>query len=200
MYSKKWLTNLALAFVCHAMATIVSAHELEPSTRVIAGNGGDFILQSFDGPVSLEQYRGNVVLLFFGYTSCPDICPIALSVLSRVFSKLETQELDRVKALFVSLDPDRDTLELLRKYTSYFHWNIIGVTDSTEVINQITEDYGVTYERKEMSDSPIGYVILHTLDILVVNGEGRLLKKRFQPATSTEDIVAYVRILLSENQ
>ncbi len=199
MYSKKWLINLALALVCQGtLATIVAAHEL--STREIAGNGGDFILQSFDGPVSLEQYRGNVVLLFFGYTSCPDICPIALSVLSNVFSKLEAQELERVTALFVSLDPGRDTPELLRKYTSYFHRNIIGVTDRTEVINQITDNYGVVYERKEVSSSPIGYVISHTLDILVVNGEGQLLERRIQPATSTEDIVAYVKRLLSENQ
>jgi protein SCO1/2 len=199
MCSKKWLTSLALAFVCQvALATIASAQEL--STKEIAGNGGDFTLQSFSGPVSLEQYRGNVVLLFFGYTSCPDICPIALSVMSNVFSKIEVQELERVKALFVSLDPDRDTPELLRKYTGYFHPNIIGVTDRIEVINRITKNYGVTYEKIEMPSSPIGYVINHTLDILVVNQKGQLLDARIKPATSTEDIVAYVRRLLSEDQ
>ena len=198
MYSKKWLTNLALVIVCQgALATTVSAHEL--STREIADHGGDFTLQSFDGPISLEQYRGNVVLLFFGYTSCPDICPIALSVLSNVFSKLEVQELEKIRALFVSLDPDRDTLEILRKYTGYFHPNIIGVTGRIEEINHVTKNYGVTYEKNEVASSPIGYVINHTLDILVVNRQGQLLETRIKPATSTEDIVAYIRNLLGNH-
>jgi protein SCO1/2 len=198
MCSKKWLINLVQAFVCQAaLATTVCAHGL--SAPQVAGHGGDFTLQSFDGPVSLEQYRGKVVLLFFGYTSCPDVCPIALSVLANVLSELEAQELERVKALFVSLDPGRDTPELLHKYTDYFHPNIIGVTDRTEVIDHITSDYGVIYEREERSSSPLGYVIYHTSDILVVNAEGRLLDRRIQPATSAEDIVAYVRSLLNEN-
>ena len=199
MYSKKWLTNLALILVCQAaLVTSVFAHGI--STPEIVGRGGDFTLQSSDGPISLEQYRGNVVLLFFGYTSCPDVCPITLSVLSSAFSKLETQELEKIRALFVSLDPDRDTLEILRKYTGYFHPNIIGVTDRIEVIDQITKNYGVTYEKNELAGSPIGYVINHTPDILVVNRQGRLLEARIKPASSAEDIVAYVRRQLSENQ
>jgi len=199
MYSKKWLTNLSLILVCQvALATSVFAHEI--STLEIAGRGGDFTLQSSDGPISLEQYRGNVVLMFFGYTSCPDVCPITLSVLSSAFSKLEAQELERVTALFVSLDPDRDTPEILEKYTGYFHPNIIGVTDRIEVIHQITENYGIDYEKNELASSPIGYVINHSLDILVIDQQGRLLESRIKPATSAEDIVAYVRRQLDENQ
>jgi len=199
MCSKKWLTNLALILVCQAaLATSVFAHGI--SAQEIAGRGGDFTLQSFDGPISLEQYRGNVVLMFFGYTSCPDVCPITLSVLSSAFSKLEAQELERVTTLFVSLDPDRDTLELLEKYTGYFHPNIIGVTGHIEVINQVTKNYGVTYEKYEVASSPIGYVINHSLDILVIDQQGRLLDSRIKPATSAEDIVAYVRRQLDENQ
>ena len=195
---KKWLTNLVLAIVIQgAMATFVAAHGL--STPEISGRGGDFTLRSWDGPVSLKQFRGKVVLLFFGYTSCPDVCPMTLSVLSNVFSKLEAQEQEKVTALFVSLDPDRDTPELLRKYTDYFHPNIIGVTDRIEVINQIAEDYGVAYERKNISSSPIGYVINHTLDLLVIDAQGHLLDTRIEPATSTEDIVAYIRNLLGNH-
>ena len=199
MYSKKWLTNLALILVCQvALVTSVFAHDI--STLEIAGRGGDFTLQSSDGPISLEHYRGNVVLMFFGYTSCPDVCPITLSVLSSAFSKLEAQELERVTALFVSLDPDRDTPEILGKYTGYFHPNIIGVTDRIEVIDQITENYGIAYEKNELASSPIGYVINHSLDILVIDQQGRLLESRIKPAASAEDIVAYVRRQLDENQ
>jgi protein SCO1/2 len=198
MCSKKWLTNLALALIFQgALATTVSAHEL--STREIAGHGGDFTLQSFDGPVSLEQLRGKVVLLFFGYTSCPDVCPATLAVLSKVFSKLEVRELERVTALFVTLDPERDTLDLMKKYTGYFHANIVGVTGSKQVIDQITADYGVAYERKEETSSSLGYTIRHTLDVLVVNQKGQLMDARIRPTTSTDDILVYLRKLLGSN-
>ncbi len=197
---KNWIINLIAALLVQAaLATNVVAHDLS-NQAVTIGRGGDFTLHSFDGPVSLEQLRGKVVLLFFGYTSCPDICPTTLAVLSNVFSKLEAQELERVVALFISLDPDRDTLELLRKYTGYFHPNIIGVTDCLEALNQITEDYGVAYKREEKPDSPLGYVINHTLDVLVVNPEGQLLDTRIRPATSTEDILAYLKKLLGSSQ
>ena len=199
MCSKKWISRiLAAVVVQYALAVLPAiAHEL--STKEIVGRGGDFTLHSFDGPVSLKQLRGKVVLLFFGYTSCPDVCPLTLSVLSQVFSKLSADELDKVTALFVSLDPDRDTLEALRKYTGYFHPNIVGVTDRKEVIDVVTEKYGVVYERVEKSSSPIGYVILHTLDMLVVNRRGELLDTRISPATRVDDIAEYVKSLLGSN-
>jgi len=199
MCSKKWISKiLAALVVLYSMAAIPAiANELPTTER--AGHGGDFTLHSFDGPVSLKQFRGNVVLLFFGYTSCPDVCPLTLSVLSKVFSKLSADELERVTALFVSLDPDRDTLEMLRKYTGYFHPNIVGVTDRKAVIDAVTEKYGVVYKRVEKSSSPIGYVILHTLDMLVVDRRGKLLDTRISPTTRVEDITEYVKDLLASN-
>jgi protein SCO1/2 len=199
MCSKKWISRIlaAIAVLCALAVVPAIAHELP--TKEKAGRGGDFTLHSFDGPVSLKQFRGKVVFLFFGYTSCPDVCPLTLSVLSRVFSQLSADELERVTALFVSLDPDRDTLELLRKYTGYFHPNIVGVTDRKAVIDEVTEKYGVVYERVEKSSSPIGYVILHTLDMLVVDGRGELLDTRISPTTKVEDITEYVKDLLGSN-
>ena len=195
---KKWDINLIAASVLlSALVTNVSAHDL--STQALVGRGGDFTLQSHDGPVSLQQFRGKIVLLFFGYTSCADICPTTLAILSNVLSKLGVQELDKIATLFVSLDPDRDTPELLQKYTGYFHPNIIGITDRVEVLNQVTEDYGVVYERKEKAGSALGYVISHPFDILVVNQEGKLLESRIQPATSSDDIHAYLKSLLGRS-
>ncbi len=196
---KKWAIKLIAVLVLQtALLTNVNAHGLS-STQVLTGSGGDFTLRSSNGPVALEQFRGKVVLLFFGYTSCPDICPTTLAVLSNVFSKLEARELDKINALFISLDPERDNLELLEKYAGYFHPNIIGATDSVEVLNQVTEQYGVAYERKEKAGSPLGYVISHTLDVLVVDREGKLLDTRIRPTTSSDDILAYLRKLLSNS-
>jgi len=192
---KKWVSSFLVTTVLQAaLTTMVRAHAL--STLELADHGGDFTLQSFDGPVSLEQLRGKVVLIFFGYTSCPDVCPTTLANLSNVFSKLEVQELERVIALFITLDPERDTPYLMKKYTGYFHANIIGVTGDKRVIDQITEDYGVAYERKEKASSSLGYIINHTVDILVINQEGQLMDSRIRPVSSTDEILVYLRKLL----
>lgn len=195
MCLKKWHSNLVLTIVClTVLTTTVAGDSLStPDTRF---PGGDFTLQSIHGPVSLNQYRGNVVFLFFGYTSCPDVCPLALSILSSAFSGLDPEELGKTRALFVSLDPERDTPELLRRYTGFFHPNIVGVSGQIEIIDQIAGNYGVVYKRKQRPESAIGYSISHTPDILVVNGEGQLLRARIEPATSSDDIVAYLRRLL----
>ena len=194
---KNWITKLlAVLLIQLSLLTNVFAHELEDAS-VSPGRGGNFSLHSIDGLISLEQFRGKLVLMFFGYTSCPDICPTTLAALSNVFSKLDEHELGKITALFISLDPSRDTPELLHKYTGYFHPNIIGVTDRVDVLNQLTENYGVAYERKEKPGSPLGYVISHTLDVLVVNRQGQLLETRIQPAASSEDILAYLRKLLA---
>ena len=198
MYLTKWINSFCIVFVLQAvLATNATADEF--STQLSHNPGGEFTLISSQGSVSLSQYRGKVVLLFFGYTSCPDVCPTTLSTLSRVFARLNEDELDKTKALFISLDPDRDTPELLQKYTGYFHPSIIGVTTNVEVLKQVTELYGVAYERKEKASSPLGYVINHTFDVLVVNREGKLLDTRIRPTTSSDDILAYLKTLLGSS-
>ena len=187
----KFILALALQSV---ITTAVLASEL--SARVDEDHGGDFSLQAHDGPISLEQYRGRVVLIFFGFTSCPDICPIALSVISRVFTELDAEELEKVGALFVSLDPERDTAEVLLEYTGYFHPGIVGINGQIDDIKRFATSYGIRFERKEMANSPIGYVINHPPDILVVDRNGQLLESRIKPKHSVAEIVAYIRSLL----
>lgn len=139
------------------------------------GKGGDFTLQSPDGPLSLSDLRGKVVLIFFGYTSCPDVCPISLARINASFSALSKRELDDVRALFITLDPERDTIERLAKYTGYFNANIIGLRDDTAGIDKVTRQYGIKYSRDPMPGSALGYSISHPTDILLVDREGRLV-------------------------
>lgn len=193
MCLKKWLSCLLLV-IMQCMAT-GSAADVAAGTEVHAA-GGDFTLSSTDGPLALSDLRGKVVLMFFGYTSCPDVCPITLAVISRVFAAMTPQEQEKLAALFVSLDPERDTPDRLRQYTEYFHPKIVGVTDRQEIIQQVLKDYGVRYERKEKPDTALGYVISHTVDILVVDRNGRLQQKRIPPSTGVDDITAYVRSLM----
>jgi len=190
------LSRFIIAIALQGMiTTALLASEL--SARVDEDFGGGFSLQAPNGPVSLEQYQGRVVLIFFGFTSCPDICPIALSVISRVFTELDSEEIEKVGALFVSLDPERDTPEVLLEYTGYFHSGIVGLTGPIEDITQFATSYGIRFERIVRASSPIGYVINHSPDILVVDQNGQLLESRIRPDHSVDEILVYIRSLLS---
>ena len=158
----------------------------------------DFMLDSPEGALSLKDLRGNVVLLFFGFTSCADVCPISLATISHAFSYLNDDELKKSKSLFISLDPERDTLEKLKKYTGYFHPNIIGVTGTMEELGMVAEIYGVKFEKKESPDSALGYVIYHSSKIFVIDPHGDL-QKTFQHNTDARLLSNQIKILLENN-
>lgn len=136
--------------------------------------GGDFTLQSAAGAVSLQDLRGKVVLLYFGYASCPDVCPNALSYLAQALNGLNEDELARVQGLFVSVDPKRDTPAELAEYAAYFHPNLIGVTGSQEAIAQVAELYGAQYYEVEVEDSPLGYSVNHSSVTYLITQDGTL--------------------------
>ena len=137
--------------------------------------GGDFTLQSVEGPVSLGDHRSKVVLLFFGYTSCPDICPLSLLRIGHCLSSLEQEQAEQVSALFVTLDPGRDTAERMRQYAGFFHPGIVGLTGNAEAIDDVTARYGITWERKSAPRSALGYSIAHPDTILLVDPDGTLV-------------------------
>lgn len=192
-----WLFKLFLIIAISASMTSANANNL--SFKASQNPGGNFTLQSLEGPVSLDQFHGQIVLLFFGFTSCPDVCPTALANISRVFNQLNDDELNQVDALFISLDPERDNFELLSKYTGYFHKRITGVTGQIETVSQMADNYGIKFERRVMESSPIGYVIDHSPDILIINRNGQLLESRITPRLGTDETVSFVRSLLGDS-
>ena len=159
----------------------------------------DFTLDSPEGALSLKDLRGNVVLIFFGFTSCPDVCPISLSTISHAFSYLTDDELKRSRTLFISLDPERDTMERLKKYTGYFHPNIIGVTGTMKELVRVADIYGVKFEKKETPDSALGYLIYHSAKIFVIGTQGEL-RKTFPHNIDAQLLVRQIRSLLKGNQ
>ena len=159
----------------------------------------DFILSSPEGALSLNDLRGSVVLLFFGFTSCADVCPISLATISHAFSFLNDDELKLSKSLFISLDPERDTLEKLKKYTGYFHPNIIGVTGTMKQLVKVAEIFGVNFEKKDSPDSALGYVIYHSSKIFVIGPQGAL-RKTIPHNTDSKLLSQQIRSLLGRNQ
>ena len=136
--------------------------------------GGDFTLTSADGPVALKGMRGSVVLLFFGYTSCPAACPTTLTMVKEALARLDKKEADRVRILFITIDPERDSAQKLKEYVAYFHPNIIGLTGSRDEIVDVADQYGVLFFKEEVADSALGYTFLHDTRIRLVTPEGSL--------------------------
>ena len=157
--------------------------------------GGDFTLQGADGPVSLSDYRGKVVVLYFGYTFCPDICPTSLSLLAQAFASLRRDELDRVRGLLISIDPERDTPEVLKIYAPFFHPNISGVGGTTQQIAQTAARYGARYA-KQKADADGNYAVDHSAYTYIVGTDGRLAA-RLPHGSPPETIVAAIRPLLA---
>lgn len=159
-------------------------------------SGGDFTLHAVNGPISLSALRGKVVLLYFGYTSCPDICPTSLTLMSIALSQLTAAELERVQGLFVSVDPQRDTLERLAQYSSHFHPRITGITGSDAEVAKVARQYGAVYQRAE-GDSALGYTVDHSSVTYLIDTQGRL-RSTLPHGTLPTAILQEVRRLLAE--
>ncbi len=168
-----------------------------PLPMAAAPAGGDFTLQSAGGPVSLQDFRGKLVLVYFGYTYCPDICPTALAATAEGLKLLTPDELARVAVIFISVDPERDTPARLKEYAEFFHPAIVGVTGSPEELAAIARRYGVFYARQPVETAGGGYVVDHTSDTYVVGADGKLDGK-IAHATPPEQVAAEIRKRLTK--
>ncbi|NEX16164.1 MAG: SCO family protein [Halochromatium sp.] len=158
--------------------------------------GGEFELSSAQGPVKLSDLKGKLVLLYFGYTACPDICPTNLAIIALALRELTRDELDAVQVVFVSVDPERDTPERLASYVGYFHPRMIGLTGSAQAVANAAKQYGAAYQRSDAGDSAMGYMIDHSAYTYVIDRSGRLVEV-LGHATPAEEIVAILRHHLS---
>ena len=131
----------------------------------------DFTLTGVDGPVSLSDYDGKYVFVYFGYTYCPDICPDTLSKLARVLKQLKPEEAEQVQVIMISIDPDRDTPELLAEYAAYFDPSFVGITGTQDEIDAAGKPYYLFYEKHE-GTSASGYLIDHTARTYLVDKAG----------------------------
>jgi len=136
--------------------------------------GGDFLLHDGEKDIRLSDYDGKLRFIFFGYTSCPDICPTALSLISASLKQLTPRELEQVQVFFISVDPDRDTPQKLADYTKYFHPKILGITGTKAEIDQVVKQYGAAY-RKVDSNSAMGYLVDHSASVYVIGKKGNVV-------------------------
>ncbi len=163
------LKVLLTIFLAAALAGC-SEQRVEPPG---APKGGDFILQAAGGPVDTQSLRGKVLLIYFGYTHCPDVCPASLAAAAQALNTLSAEERTKVRLIMVSVDPERDTPARLKEYAAYFHPDMIGVTGSAEEVAAVAKAYGAGYIRQPAR--PDGsYAVDHTTRTYVVAPDGKL--------------------------
>lgn len=158
--------------------------------------GGDFTVEILNEDLALKDLRGKVVVLYFGYTQCPDICPTSLALLTQALSEMNEEELTGLQSLFISVDPERDNTARLKEYTQYFHKNLLGATAEKEEIDRITKLYGASYRIVE-SNSAMGYMVDHSSYTYVIDKQGKL-RHTLAHGSSPDKILEAVRGLLSE--
>ncbi|MCB0200906.1 MAG: SCO family protein [Anaerolineae bacterium] len=145
-------------------------------------------------PFDLSDQVGKVSLLFFGYTTCPDVCPTTLAEARTILNDLGDDAND-VEFLFVTVDPERDTPEKLAAYTDAFHPGIIGLTGTPDQLASIYGEFGVHAERVEAPESALGYLMNHTSRMYLVDQDGNL-RLSYGYGTPVEDIVNDVKHLV----
>jgi len=156
-----------------------------------------FELTRSDGSsFGLSELRGDVVLLFFGYTSCPDVCPTTLAGLKLAVSKLNPKNADLVKVLFVTVDPKRDTPERVQTYVSRFNPAFIGLSGTQAQLEKVWNDYGVTQIEVPEAASA-SYTLDHTARITMIDQDGNL-RVSYGFDAAVDDIVHDVELALKQ--
>ncbi len=138
--------------------------------------GGPFTLSTPDGTTVTDQtYRGKWLLVYFGYTSCPDSCPTALLEIATALEKLGPDAV-RVQPLFITVDPQRDTPQVMQQYTQSFDPRIIGLTGTAQQIAAVAHEYGAYYVRHRTGPGAEDYVMDHSTYLYLMNPGGKFVR------------------------
>ena len=201
--SYKWLLPLAgLLFLASilffAQRTLSSSSTLtvgDVQTVVFGEVGGDFTLMQGDKSVSLSDFPGKAVVIYFGFASCPDVCPTTLGLVSASLKALTAEEIDQVQPIFISVDPERDKGQMLMDYARYFHPKMIGITGAPDEVKQVAKKYNALFYKEKLSDSAMAYTVNHTSKTYVISKNGQSMQILPHSMTKPE-LLASIRAAL----
>lgn len=165
----------------------------QPAAEIVGTN--------YDGSAfRLSDQREKVVLIFFGYTFCPDVCPLTLAEMKSVYQKLRVRETKEMAFVFVSVDPERDTLERLSQYIPSFHPDFYGVRVEEGALEALKKEYWLSAERTEQGtgDHSKHYTVMHNSSIYVIDRKGNLRGLLDDYTVGAEKLLSDIRYLLQE--
>ena len=168
--------NRVLALLLLLAATLLGACSRESDAPPLAGAaiGGPFTLTSHEGrPVSDTDFNGRYRLIYFGYSFCPDVCPVDLQQIGqglRIFEKADPDRAARVQPIFISIDPERDTPPVLKDYVAAFHPRLIGLTGTPDQIKNVAKSFGIYFAKAGGNESD--YLMDHSRTAMLFGPDG----------------------------
>ena len=154
------------------------------------------LLDQFDNPVGANIFDDEWSLVFFGFTNCPDVCPTTMQLLSRVKNELATMQKTAPRIVLVSVDPERDTPELLGRYVNYFGEDNLGLTGELAEIKKLTGALGIYFEKTSVDDA--NYSVDHSAAVIVINPDGQF-SALFSAPHNIADYIHDLPIIMSSN-
>ncbi len=197
--SKKNLIILLLSFSLFALGLgyYVSTYINPAKESVDTGNallGGDFTLTSHKGQsIDTKQFRGKYMMVYFGYSFCPDICPTALENMSEAMMKLADMG-NKIQPIFVTVDPDRDTVQQLETYIQSFHPRFLAMTGGKEALDKAIKAYRV-YAQKVDDEGATDYLVDHSSIVYVMGPDGKYVS-HFSHQTPGEEMAFKMREII----
>jgi protein SCO1/2 len=191
MPARSRILAVLAAFLAGALALFATVWLTLPKEATQPSNvGGPFQLTDQNGrAVTDRDFKGEPFLVFFGFTNCPDICPTTLFEMSEVFKRLGS-DADKTAALFISVDPERDTPDKLKDYVSSFHSRIFGLTGTPEQIAMVEKEYRVYAKKVPLKDGD--YTMDHTAVVYLMDKDGRFVAP-FNLKKSADEAAADLR-------
>ena len=187
----------AVAIVSVALVAALVGYSAWRSVAVdaVPAIGGSFALtDQFGKPRTDADFRGQYMLVFFGFTNCPDICPIELQTMSDALDLLGA-DAAKVTPIFITVDPARDTPDLLRDYVANFHPRLVALTGSADAIGTVAKSYRVFYAKATGGNAPsdpAAYIMDHTAIVYLMDPDGEYVA-HFSPGTEAEAMAAGIR-------
>lgn len=176
-------------------AAATSDQPLGEGMKTVSEYGGDFTLRNHMGEISLSDYKGKVVIAYFGFLNCTEACPISMGTVVKAISKLSHEERDKLQVFFISVDPARDDLPALKEFADYYAKRfknesnpnmIMAITGTEEEIEKVSDDYGVFFDLVDLEGSGLGYTVDHSSRFYMIGGDGKLVTTMNHSTTPTE--------------
>jgi len=190
-------TTILFGLVALAGGIFISQMAIKPAPTGYPGLGGDFTLNSINGPVTLKQFKGKVTVIYFGYTYCPDVCPTALTTMTQAIKKFNDAEQAQIQPLFISVDPERDTVERLAEYTKHFHPSMMGLNGDLPTTHIVAKNYTVFFAKANMGDSAVNYAMDHSSKIFIIDREG-VIQSFISSSEPAEDVYKAIKSTLDQ--
>lgn len=189
------VVGLALVGAGAAAARLLAPPEYHGLVLEPNAPAADFTLTTAGGQrVRLSDFRGKIVLLFFGYRFCPDVCPVSLTMMKRALEALDAQA-DRVQVIMVSVDPERDPPDLIAEHVRRFDPRFLGLSGTPDEVAEAATPFGIYYERVAGS-AATQYLVNHTATITALDGDG-YVRVVYPHGTAGEEIAADIRNMLA---